>query len=104
MAYLDSESTSYLAWSWNAGASGCGSPKLITDYQGDATAYGIGYKEHLQSLGQRYASTQICLCDCTTGFAVIAQRAEAAPPAVLALDPQVEQLEQRGIMSGIRPV
>jgi endoglucanase len=53
MAYLDSESMSYLAWSWNAGANGCGSPKLITNYQGDATAYGTGYKEHLQSLSQR---------------------------------------------------
>ena len=53
MAYLDSESTSYLAWSWNTGSSRSASSALINDYQGDPTSYGEGYKEHLQSLARR---------------------------------------------------
>ena len=49
MAYLDSESTSYLAWAWNADFSCCG-PGLITNYSGNPTAYGAGYRSHLLSL------------------------------------------------------
>jgi len=50
MAYLDSKSTSYLAWAWNT--AGCGSgPSLITNYySGHPTAYGAGYRSHLLSL------------------------------------------------------
>jgi hypothetical protein len=50
MSYLDSESTSYLAWAWNADFNCSSGPGLITDYSGDATAYGLGYKAHLQAL------------------------------------------------------
>jgi hypothetical protein len=48
MAYLDSESTSYVAWAWNADfpcADG-----LITNYRGAPSAYGAGYRSHLLSL------------------------------------------------------
>jgi endoglucanase len=50
MAYLDSKSTSYLAWAWNASFSCSGGPGLITNYSGTPTAYGAGYKKHLLSL------------------------------------------------------
>jgi endoglucanase len=50
MAYLDSESTSYLAWAWNADFTCAGGPGLITAYSGSPTAYGAGYRSHLLSL------------------------------------------------------
>lgn len=50
MAYLDSESTSYLAWAWNANFNCSTGPGLIANYSGTPTAYGAGYKSHLQSL------------------------------------------------------
>jgi endoglucanase len=50
--WLDSESTSYLAWAWNADFNCSSGPGLITDYvPGDPTAYGAAYKAHLASLG-----------------------------------------------------
>ena len=49
MTWLDSESTSYLAWTWNNWDCSQG-PALITDYNGDPTAYGTGYQSHLVSL------------------------------------------------------
>jgi endoglucanase len=50
MAYLDSESISYLAWAWNANFE-C-SNSLIVSYAGAPTAYGQGYKSHLESLAR----------------------------------------------------
>ncbi|HEX3488668.1 MAG TPA: cellulase family glycosylhydrolase, partial [Streptosporangiaceae bacterium] len=50
MSYLDSESTSYLAWAWNADFNCSSGPGLISDYTGTPTAYGAGYKSHLLSL------------------------------------------------------
>ena len=50
MAYLDSKSTGYLAWAWNAGFSCGGGPGLITSYSGTPTTYGKGYRSHLWSL------------------------------------------------------
>jgi endoglucanase len=49
MSWLDSQSTSYLAWTWNNWDCSQG-PALITDYAGDATPYGAGYQSHLVSL------------------------------------------------------
>jgi aryl-phospho-beta-D-glucosidase BglC (GH1 family) len=51
MRYLDSKSTSYLAWSWTA-AFPCSAPGLITNYAGRPTVYGAGYKSHLQYLAR----------------------------------------------------
>src|ERR1700722_7842441 len=50
MSYLDSQSTSYLAWAWNADFNCSSGPGLITDYTGTPTAYGAGYKSHLLAL------------------------------------------------------
>ena len=50
MTWLDSEDTSYLAWAWNADFNCASGPGLITNYNGDATAFGTGYESHLQAL------------------------------------------------------
>jgi aryl-phospho-beta-D-glucosidase BglC (GH1 family) len=47
--WLDSQSTGYLAWTWNNWNVGCG-PVLLTSYSGTPTAYGAAYKAHLLSL------------------------------------------------------
>jgi endoglucanase len=52
VAYLDSKSTSYLAWAWNASFSCSGGPGLITTYSGTPTAYGVGFERHLQSVSR----------------------------------------------------
>ena len=44
MAWLDSESTSYLAWAWNADFNCSSGPGLITDYTGTPTGYGAGVR------------------------------------------------------------
>jgi hypothetical protein len=49
MSWLDSHSSSYLAWTWNDWDCSTG-PSLISDYTGTPTAYGAGYKSHLLSL------------------------------------------------------
>jgi endoglucanase len=50
-SWLDSENTSYLAWTWDDWANGCATgPVLITDYNGDPTAYGAAYQAHLAAL------------------------------------------------------
>jgi endoglucanase len=50
MNWLDSRSTSYLAWAWNADFSCSTGPGLITSYAGTPTGYGAGYQAHLRSL------------------------------------------------------
>jgi len=50
MNWLDSASTSYLAWAWNADFNCSSGPGLISDYTGTPTGYGAGVKTHLQSL------------------------------------------------------
>jgi endoglucanase len=50
MTWLDARSASYLAWAWNADF-GCGAgPGLITNYNGNPTGYGKGYRAHMLSL------------------------------------------------------
>jgi hypothetical protein len=49
MTWLDSEHLGYLAWTWNAWGCSQGNV-LITDYNGDPTAFGAGYQAHLQAL------------------------------------------------------
>jgi endoglucanase len=50
-SWLESENTSFLAWTWDDWANGCATgPTLITDYAGDATAYGAAYKAILEAL------------------------------------------------------
>ncbi|HEV2345533.1 MAG TPA: cellulase family glycosylhydrolase [Actinocrinis sp.] len=51
MSWLDSQGGSYLAWTWDAWSGACSSgPVLITDYTGDATAFGAAYEAHLTAL------------------------------------------------------
>ena len=47
-SWLNSESTGYLAWTWDAWGSCPG--VLITDYHGDPTPYGAAYQAILQTL------------------------------------------------------
>lgn len=56
MAYLDSKSASYLAWSWNAYGGCADAPQLISDYSGTPTPYGAGYQSHLQALARDHAN------------------------------------------------
>ncbi len=50
MSWFDQEGISYLAWSWNPYNCASG-PSLITDFNGDPTAFGVGFKAHLLALG-----------------------------------------------------
>jgi endoglucanase len=50
MRWLDSKSTSYLAWAWNADFNCSSGPGLVTGYSGHPTGYGMGYRTHLRSL------------------------------------------------------
>jgi hypothetical protein len=50
--FADEHGISYLAWAWFVG--NCAQePSLISNYSGRPTAYGIGYRDHLASLGLR---------------------------------------------------
>jgi endoglucanase len=48
--FADEHGISYLGWAWFAGSC-TGEPSLITSYNGTPSAYGVGYKEHLEALG-----------------------------------------------------
>jgi aryl-phospho-beta-D-glucosidase BglC (GH1 family) len=50
MSWLDSQSTSYLAWAWNADFNCSSGPGLVSDYSGTPTNYGVGVQAHLRSL------------------------------------------------------
>lgn len=52
MRWADAHGVSYLAWAWVAdqGATCTGGPTLITNYDGSPTGYGVGVRDHLQSL------------------------------------------------------
>jgi endoglucanase len=50
-SWLESQDTSFLAWTWDDWSGACASgPTLITDYNGDPTAYGAAYQAILESL------------------------------------------------------
>jgi endoglucanase len=50
LEFADEHGISYLAWAWFVG--NCArEPSLISDYSGTPTAYGVGYRQHLASLG-----------------------------------------------------
>jgi len=48
--FADHYGISYLGWAWFVGSC-TGEPSLISNYSGTPTAYGIGYEQHLASLG-----------------------------------------------------
>lgn len=49
MHYADTNGIHYLAWAWLPADCGKG-PSIISDYQGTATNYGAGFKQHLDQL------------------------------------------------------
>jgi hypothetical protein len=49
MNFMQSYGSGYLAWVWNGGAT-CPEPALITDWDGNATRYGEGYRSRLLQL------------------------------------------------------
>jgi endoglucanase len=50
--WSDQHGISYVAWSWisNGGGNCAAEPSLITNYDGTASGYGAGYRDHLLSL------------------------------------------------------
>lgn len=47
--WMDSESASYLAWTWNSDFNCATGPGLITSYSGHPTNYGAAYEAHLRA-------------------------------------------------------
>jgi hypothetical protein len=52
MRWLNFESTSYLAWTWNTDFNCATGPGLITSYAGKPTAFGAGYESELRVLAR----------------------------------------------------
>jgi endoglucanase len=52
MSWLNSKSTSYLAWAWNTDFNCATGPGLITSYAGQPTAFGAGYESGLRMLAR----------------------------------------------------
>jgi endoglucanase len=50
MPWADRHGLSYVGWAWDV-ADCRQEPALIRDYQGDPTAFGIGFRNHLRALG-----------------------------------------------------
>jgi hypothetical protein len=48
MNWADAAGVSYLGWAWNP--FGCAAPSLITSWNGQPTAYGVGLRDHLRRL------------------------------------------------------
>jgi endoglucanase len=58
LPWADQHGLSYTAWTWNAWPD-CSNPVLITKYDGTATGYGAGYRDHLRALsGFKPVATQ----------------------------------------------
>jgi hypothetical protein len=49
-SWLNSKSTSYLAWAWDTDSNCATGPGLITSYTGAPTPYGAGYEADLRAL------------------------------------------------------
>lgn len=56
MAWADAHGVSYLGWTWDTWNCSSG-PALITAYDGTATAYGAGYRDHLAALAGTTTTT-----------------------------------------------
>jgi endoglucanase len=48
--WMDSQSASYLAWTWNSDFNCASGPGLITSYNGNPTPFGAAYVSHLHSM------------------------------------------------------
>jgi hypothetical protein len=55
MPFADAHGIGYLGWTWDAVAPGSwtcrGGPSLIVNYAGGPTGFGVGFRDHLLSLG-----------------------------------------------------
>ena len=49
MSWADAQAISYLGWTWDTWDCASG-PALISNYDGTATAFGIGFRDHLRAL------------------------------------------------------
>ena len=58
MDWADRAGISYVAWTWDSWPD-CGNPVLITAYDGTATAYGSGVRDHLAALWQAQPATNV---------------------------------------------
>jgi hypothetical protein len=58
MSWLDTHSSGYLGWAWNADYNCNSGPSLISSYDGTATAYGEGLRAHLAKLAPGPASVR----------------------------------------------
>jgi hypothetical protein len=56
--WADNLGISYLAWTWDTWPD-CANPVLITSYQGTPTAYGVGFRDHLQALWRSQAAPRV---------------------------------------------
>ena len=51
MAWMDSHNSGYLGWTWDDWSGGCATgPTLISNYDGTATNFGAGLRDHLAAL------------------------------------------------------
>jgi hypothetical protein len=50
MTWLDTNGSNYLAWTWDAWGICASGPVLINDYYGNPTAFGQGFKDHLNTV------------------------------------------------------
>jgi Cellulose binding domain/Cellulase (glycosyl hydrolase family 5) len=50
MNFLDANGGSYLAWTWDAWGICAQGPVLINDYEGNPTAFGQGFRDHLLAI------------------------------------------------------
>src|SRR5947209_7590381 len=79
LPWADQHGLSYTAWTWDAWPD-CGNPVLITKYDGTATGYGAGYRDHLRALnGFKPVATQPL-----SGLASARSAAPARTPAIAA--------------------
>ena len=58
MSWLDAHNSSYLGWTWNTWDCSTG-PSLISNYNGTATAFGQGFKDHLAALSNSSTNTPV---------------------------------------------
>lgn len=50
MSWADTRGVSYLGWAWNADFNCSSGPGLISDYNGTATAFGVGLQSHFAAV------------------------------------------------------
>src|SRR3989441_12149797 len=94
----DQHGLSYTAWTWNAWPD-CSNPVLITKYDGTATGYGAGYRDHLRALnGFKPVATQPLSAPASARSA-----APARTPAIAAASAQSAAASAQSAAASARP-